>query len=68
VLLTDGITEAAKPDGEEVGRQGLIRAVKGLVGESAPDLNARLLTDVKKFCDSGLEDDATLLGVGVLAA
>jgi sigma-B regulation protein RsbU (phosphoserine phosphatase) len=68
VLYTDGITEAAKADGEEFGEERLIHLLKALADESPSDLNAHLLTDVKKFCDSHLQDDATLISIAVFAA
>jgi sigma-B regulation protein RsbU (phosphoserine phosphatase) len=65
VLFTDGITEAARPDGEQFGEEGLIRLVKMLSDEPPSKLNAKLLTDVKNFCDSHLQDDATLITITV---
>lgn len=65
VLFTDGITEAAKPNGEQFGAEGLIRLLKALADEPSSKLNAKLLTDVKSFCDSHLEDDATLIAITV---
>jgi serine phosphatase RsbU (regulator of sigma subunit) len=65
VLFTDGLTEAARPDGEQFGEEGLIRLVKMLSDEPPSKLNAKLLTDVKNFCDSHLQDDATLISITV---
>jgi phosphoserine phosphatase RsbU/P len=65
VLFTDGITEAARPDGEQFGEEGLIRLVKMLSDEPPSKLNAKLLTDIKNFCDSHLQDDATLITITV---
>ena len=67
VLFTDGITEAARTDGEQFGEEGLIQVVKRLADEPPSNLNAELLTDVKSFCDSHLQDDATLITIGVAA-
>ena len=63
VLFTDGITEAAKPDGEQLGDDGLIHLVGTLGNESASGQTAKLLVDVKNFCDSRLQDDATLITI-----
>jgi sigma-B regulation protein RsbU (phosphoserine phosphatase) len=65
LLFTDGITEAAKSNGEQFGEEGLIRLIKTLADEPSSKLNAKLLTDVKSFCDSHLEDDATLIVITV---
>lgn len=65
VLFTDGITEAAKTDGEQFGEEGLIHFVKTFGDEPPLKLNARLLTNVKSFCDSDLQDDATLIAIAV---
>jgi phosphoserine phosphatase RsbU/P len=65
VLFTDGITEAAKADGEQFGEEGLIQVVKRLADEPPSKLNAELLTEVKSFCDSHLQDDATLITIAV---
>jgi len=65
MLFTDGIMEAAKPNGEQFGAEGLIRLLKTLADEPSSKLNAKLLTGVKSFCDSQLEDDATLIAITV---
>jgi sigma-B regulation protein RsbU (phosphoserine phosphatase) len=65
VLFTDGITEAAKADGEQFGEEGLLQVVKRLADEPLSKLNAELLTEVKTFCDSHLQDDATLITIAV---
>ena len=65
LLFTDGITEAAKPDGEEFGEQRLIDAATSLAKRSSAELRDQLLTEAKGFCDSQLQDDATLIVVGV---
>jgi phosphoserine phosphatase RsbU/P len=65
LLFTDGITEAAKPDGEEFGEQRLIDAATGRLQRSSAELKDHLLTQVKNFCDSQLADDATLIVVSV---
>jgi sigma-B regulation protein RsbU (phosphoserine phosphatase) len=66
VLFTDGITEAMKPDGEEFGEERLVSLTRDLAEQSPLSLQCRLLSDVKKFCDSQLHDDATLVVVGAM--
>jgi hypothetical protein len=39
--------------------------MKRLVHEPPSKLNAELLTEVKSFCDSHLQDDATLITIAV---
>jgi sigma-B regulation protein RsbU (phosphoserine phosphatase) len=68
VLFTDGITEAARANGEQLGEEGLIQLVTRLAGEPPSKLNAKLLADVKGFCASHMQDDATLLTIEVTAA
>lgn len=65
VLFTDGITEAANTDGEQFGEEGLIHLVKSLADKPPSELNAELLTHVKSFCDSHLQDDVTLVTIAV---
>jgi phosphoserine phosphatase RsbU/P len=48
VLFTDGITEAAKANGEQFGEEGLIQVVKRLADEPPSKLNAELLADVRR--------------------
>jgi len=68
VLFTDGITEAAGADGEQFGEEGLIQVIRKLVNEPPAKLNAELLSNVKNYCDSHLQDDATLITIAVAAA
>lgn len=63
VLFTDGITEAAKPGGEEFGEKRLVRTVEALGEEPPSELNEKLLSVVKDWCGSRLEDDATLIAI-----
>ena len=60
-LFTDGITEATRSDGEEFGESGILEAVRAGAHLSPSDLNAHLLAEVNRFCNSQLHDDATLL-------
>lgn len=61
ILFTDGITEASLPDGEEFGEERLIESAKSSEGQSTREMKTTLLADVKRFCDSQLRDDATLV-------
>jgi len=65
ILFTDGITEAAKPGGEQLGEDGLLRLLEALPEQPPPKLNATLLANVKHFCASHLQDDATLISIAV---
>lgn len=65
LLFTDGITEAATPEGEEFGEQRLIAAATALAQRSSAELRDQLLTQAKTFCDFQLQDDATLIVVSV---
>lgn len=60
VLFTDGITEAARPDGEEFGEDRLIQ-IAAREQCSAAELKDCLLAQVREFCNSQLADDATLI-------
>lgn len=61
LLFTDGITEAMAPDGEEFGEDRLIAAATGSPRRSIDDLQWHLLRQVKIFCNSQMNDDATLI-------
>jgi phosphoserine phosphatase RsbU/P len=61
LLFTDGITEAMAPDGEEFGESRLIAAAKRSPGQSLDDLRSQILDCVGSFCNSRLDDDATLI-------
>ena len=67
LLFTDGITEAALPEGEEFGEQRLIASARAYAHRSTVDLKSGLLGDVKQFCDSQFQDDATLIVLSALA-
>jgi len=66
LLFTDGITEAGLPDGEEFGEQRLIEVSRRYADKSTAELKMCLLADVKQFCASQLQDDATLIVVSAL--
>lgn len=65
LLFTDGITEAASGDGTEFGELRLIDAALQAKGRAAAELNAHMLVQVRQFCDSQLQDDATIIVVRV---
>jgi len=61
LLFTDGITEATTPNGEEFGEDRLIAAAQVPNERSLEDLQSHVLGEVKDFCQSQMNDDATLL-------
>jgi sigma-B regulation protein RsbU (phosphoserine phosphatase) len=61
VLFTDGITEAMRADGEEFGDARVLRVAAERDGCSPVEVKERLLAAVNQFCNSQLQDDATLL-------
>jgi phosphoserine phosphatase RsbU/P len=68
VLFTDGITEVLKPNGTEFGERALMHLVKSLPGEPPSKLNTKLLSEVRRCCQSPLQDDATLITIEAAAA
>jgi serine phosphatase RsbU (regulator of sigma subunit) len=68
LLFTDGITEAAKPDGEEFGEERLVGVALQCAEKSTSETKTQLLARVKEYCDSQLCDDATLIVISVLGA
>lgn len=64
LLFTDGITEAASAGGEEFGEERVATIAERHALRSAGEIKNQLLADVKEFCDSQLQDDATLIVVG----
>ncbi|HEX8879059.1 MAG TPA: PP2C family protein-serine/threonine phosphatase, partial [Candidatus Acidoferrum sp.] len=68
LLFTDGITEACKADGEQLGEERLMHLLEKLAAEAPPALNRRLLESVKSFGGSHLQDDVTLIAIAVDAA
>ena len=64
LLFTDGITEASSADGEEFGEERVATIAERHAMRSAGEIKDQLLADVKEFCDSQLQDDATLIVVG----
>ncbi len=66
LLFTDGITEAARAEGEEFGEQRLIEGARRSVEKSTGELKVSLLEQVKQFCSYQLQDDATLIVLSAL--
>ena len=61
VLYSDGITEAAKPNGEEFGESQLEEVVKAYCGRPLPEIQAEVLQAVHRWSGSSAEDDMTLM-------
>jgi hypothetical protein len=66
LLFTDGITEAMASDGREFGEERLIGTATSLSVEPLGDLRRGIVEPVKRFCNSHLSDDATLLLIAAL--
>ena len=66
LLFTDGITEAGLPGGEEFGEQRIIAGAHQYAAASTSELKSQLLNNVKGFCNSQLQDDATLIVISAL--
>jgi serine phosphatase RsbU (regulator of sigma subunit) len=62
VLYSDGMTEAASPDGQLFGSHRLCQAVAANAARSASELADRLLSEVDHFSQgAALADDRTLV-------
>ena len=61
VLFTDGITEAEAEDGKEFGEDRLIDSLVSFRHLNSDALQSRLLSQVKRFSNRALADDATLI-------
>ena len=66
LLFTDGITEAAIPDGEEFGDRRLMECARKYRDRATEELKELLMAEVKQFCSFQLQDDATLIVVSAL--
>jgi serine phosphatase RsbU (regulator of sigma subunit) len=66
LLFTDGITEAALPEGEEFGDQRLIESARKYAERPMAEFKELLLGDVKQFCAFQFKDDATLIVISAL--
>ncbi len=63
LLFTDGITEACGADGEEFGEEKLAAFAKSNHGDTAVELNRKVLARVTEYCAGRFQDDATLVVV-----
>jgi sigma-B regulation protein RsbU (phosphoserine phosphatase) len=61
VLYTDGVTEAADPQGEEFGEQRLVDILKGCGAQSAAELTQAVCNAVGQFSPGEQFDDITLV-------
>ena len=62
VAFTDGVTEAVNPAGEEFGEERLKRLLTESVGETAPEVSARLFAGVREWIGSAEQhDDITVV-------
>jgi sigma-B regulation protein RsbU (phosphoserine phosphatase) len=61
VLFTDGLTEAARDDGEEFGEERLLNLLAESGDLSANDLRNKIAETITMFTGSGFRDDATLV-------
>jgi phosphoserine phosphatase RsbU/P len=64
LFYTDGITEAANLQGEELGEERLVRCARSHPG-TAEDMRRNIMEQVTKFCAGNFHDDATLLVVAI---
>jgi phosphoserine phosphatase RsbU/P len=65
ILYTDGLTEARNAADEEYGETRLAEAALALRNETVDDMKSRLMADVRAHATGGLDDDATLIVVGI---
>jgi serine phosphatase RsbU (regulator of sigma subunit)/DNA-binding transcriptional regulator YhcF (GntR family) len=65
VMFTDGITEAADSNGEELGEERLIAFLRENPAAAAAELRDAIMRSVTQFCREDFADDATLLTVVV---
>jgi len=64
VAVTDGVTEAASPDGDRFGLDRLMGLLKGTPFTSSQDLVGAITRGVREFCgDQPQHDDITVLGL-----
>ena len=63
LLFTDGITEAADPQGLEFGENALAAFAQSHCADSAAELNREILAQITHFCEGKFQDDTTLVVV-----
>jgi sigma-B regulation protein RsbU (phosphoserine phosphatase) len=61
VLFTDGVSEAAGPDGELFGEERIEALVSSAPAANAADLRQRLVDAAVRFSGGNLEDDVTVV-------
>jgi sigma-B regulation protein RsbU (phosphoserine phosphatase) len=62
VLYSDGVSEATNPDGNELGRDGLMKMVRALDYSSAEALGTQLASALRAYSGDGeLLDDETIM-------
>jgi sigma-B regulation protein RsbU (phosphoserine phosphatase) len=65
LLFTDGVAEAARPDGEEFGDARLVQLLRENCEASVEQLQKTILDTVGTFCSGNWHDDATLIAIAV---
>jgi len=66
IMFTDGLVEAAAPDGEEFGITRLAATLAQLAGRPPDAALNKLLADVKSFCgDAPFADDVCAVALDV---
>src|SRR5262245_49507331 len=69
VLYSDGVSEATNPEGEELGRKGLMRVLQSLNSRSAAGLGSELAMALQGFRGGpDFADDHTIVILERLAA
>ena len=62
IAFTDGITEAANPDGQEFGEERLLEVVTRYRDRSSRKIYKKVMKDVERFCDCARQaDDRSLI-------
>jgi serine phosphatase RsbU (regulator of sigma subunit) len=59
--MTDGVTEAAQPGGEEFGEQRVALAALRAQADGAHAIRTQILEEVTAFCGGDFHDDASLM-------
>ena len=65
LLFTDGVSEARDPAGEEFGETRLIELILSMPEASPRLLKRTIMNSVTEFCEGALQDDATLIAIGM---
>ena len=65
-FCTDGVTEAGRARGEFLGVAGVAGLLQaGSAGESAEELVARIVAEVREYAQGDMHDDVCLLAAAV---